>query len=185
MCHWHVTTTMLPQTNERQLGGKSRKSVWEESFLRKPIYWLDRILEVEAFKAALLTACSHVWCKLLKCSNSSPQDFGIILFVNRGHLICWQLVGDELLLVLGPWTLLSWIPTGSSAPKENFLRNKWPPDVIYFLQFDVADNILGVVNNQVVPQSLLWVPESRHLNTSCWRLQMAMLITKDDVSHWK
>ena len=73
----------------------------------------------------------------------------------------------QLLLVLGPGTLLSGLPAGSSAPKENFLCNLRPPNVIDFLQFDVADNILGVVNNQVVPQSLFWVPESRHLNTSC------------------
>lgn len=40
--------------------------------------------------------------------------------------------------------------------KENFLQI--PSDVICvsFLQFDVADNILGVVNNQVVPYTLFF-----------------------------
>ena len=57
------------------------------------------------------------------------------------------------------WDLERSFPGYPQVRKENFLQI--PSDVICvsFLQFDVADNILGVVNNQVVPQTLFWVPD--------------------------
>ena len=49
------------------------------------------------------------------------------------------------------WDLERSFPGYPQVRKENFLQI--PSDVICvsFLQFDVADNILGVVNNQVIP----------------------------------